>query len=75
MKSLDTGLQNGLAVYYLLVALMNLGFAAYYFYGPKKKGLAAVWAAVSERVGGRDQCRLVHRRASPDDGDDSAHVR
>jgi hypothetical protein len=47
MKPLDTGLQNGLAVFYLLVALMNLGFAAYYFYGPKKKGLAAVWAAVA----------------------------
>jgi hypothetical protein len=43
----DKDLQNGLAVYYLLVALMNLGFAAYYFYGPKNKLLAAVWAGVA----------------------------
>ena len=38
-------LEIGLAIYYLLVALMNLGFAAYFFHGPKKKGIAAIWAA------------------------------
>jgi hypothetical protein len=44
---LDPSLQNGLAVYFFLVALMNVGFAAYYFYGPKKRGLALLWAAVA----------------------------
>jgi hypothetical protein len=44
---LDTGLQNGLAAYYLLVAVMNLGCAAYYYLGPKRRGAAAVWAAVA----------------------------
>jgi hypothetical protein len=43
---LDKGLQNGLAVYYLLVALLNFGFAAYWVYGPKKMLAGLVWAAV-----------------------------
>ncbi len=43
---LDKGLQNGLAVYYLLVALLNFGFAAYWYYGPKKLASAALWAVV-----------------------------
>jgi hypothetical protein len=45
-KALDTSLQNGLAVYYLLVALMNLGFAAYW-YARKDRGLAIIWAVVT----------------------------
>src|SRR4051812_31436791 len=44
--TLEPGLQNALAVYYLLVALMNLGFAAYYFYGPRRTTPALAWAAV-----------------------------
>src|SRR5262249_2621271 len=46
---LDKGLQNGLAVYYLLVALLNLGFAAYYqwYCEPRKKNIAAIWAGVA----------------------------
>jgi hypothetical protein len=44
--TLDKGLQNGLAVYYLLVALLNFGFAAYWYYGPKKLASAALWALV-----------------------------
>ena len=46
LNPLDKGLQNGLAVYYLLVALLNFGFAAYWFYGPKKIVSALLWAAV-----------------------------
>jgi len=45
-NTLDKGLQNGLAVYYLLVALLNFGFAAYWCYGPKRILAGAVWAAV-----------------------------
>jgi hypothetical protein len=46
---LDSGIQNGLAVYYVLVAILNLGFAAYYYsYSqPRRPGVAAVWAAVA----------------------------
>jgi hypothetical protein len=44
--SLDKGLQNGLAVYYLLVALLNFGFAAYWLYSAKKMVAGVVWAAV-----------------------------
>lgn len=44
--TLDKGLQNGLAVYYLLVALLNFGFAAYWCYSAKKMLVGAIWAAV-----------------------------
>jgi hypothetical protein len=44
--TLDKGLQNGLAVYYLLVALLNFGFAAYWCYSAKKMLAGAIWAAV-----------------------------
>src|SRR6267378_3636265 len=45
-KPLDLGLQNSLAVFYLLAALMNVGFALYYF---RRKDVlkAVVWAAVA----------------------------
>ncbi len=44
--TLDPSFQNGLAGYYLLVALLNFGFAAYYVWGNRKPGLAALWGAV-----------------------------
>ncbi len=44
--TLDRGLQNGLAVYYLLVALLNFGFAVYWCYGPKKMLAGLIWAIV-----------------------------
>jgi hypothetical protein len=49
MHPLDSSIQNGLAVYYLLVALMNLGFAAYYFAcaEPRRRDLGLLWAAVA----------------------------
>lgn len=48
-QPLDKGLQNGLAVYYFLVALLNLGFAAWYQWGsePRKKNIAAIWTGVA----------------------------
>jgi hypothetical protein len=44
-ESFDT-VQNGLGFYYLLAVLLNLGFAAYYFYSEKKPGIALLWALV-----------------------------
>jgi hypothetical protein len=43
-------LQNGLGIYYLLVVLLNLGFAAYHWYVPRDKrlgGLGAVLGVVA----------------------------
>jgi hypothetical protein len=45
-NTLDKGLQNGLAVYYLLVALLNFGFSAYWCYSAKKMLAGAIWAIV-----------------------------
>jgi hypothetical protein len=44
--TLDKGLQNGLGFYYLLVALLNFGFAAHWCYSAKKMLAGAVWASV-----------------------------
>jgi len=46
-ESLAPSTQNGLGVYYLLVALLNLGFAAYYFRSAKKPLEAMLWTAVA----------------------------
>jgi hypothetical protein len=43
---LDPSIQNGLGIYYLLVALLNAGFAAYYF-RTRRLGSALLWAAVT----------------------------
>ncbi len=45
--TLTTSLQNGLGVYYLLVALMNVGFAAYFWYALKNVLMTVVWLAVA----------------------------
>jgi len=45
-QTLSTALQNGLAIYYLLVFAMNLGFAAYFFYARKNVLQAVIWAGV-----------------------------
>ena len=45
--SLPRGIQNGLAFYYLLVALMNVGFAWYYYSAARTKGAAVLWGAVA----------------------------
>jgi hypothetical protein len=48
-STLSTGLQNGLAVYYLICAVLNLGFAAYYHCvaQPRKTNIAAIWYSVA----------------------------
>jgi hypothetical protein len=41
-------IQNGLGVYYLLVMLLNLGFAAYWYYGSTRdRTQAAIWCGVA----------------------------
>jgi hypothetical protein len=47
--TLDHSLQVGLGVYYLLCALMNVGFALYFhrFVQPRKPELAAIWYSVA----------------------------
>jgi hypothetical protein len=44
--TLSSGMQIGLAVFYLLVALMNVGFA-YPYYRRKDMRMAGIWAAVA----------------------------
>jgi hypothetical protein len=44
-QHLDDSLQNALAVFYLLVALLNFGFALYYYRG-RRMGPALAWALV-----------------------------
>jgi hypothetical protein len=46
--ALTDSIQTGLGVYYLLVMLLNLGFAAYYFYGPRRNlTQVALWTLVA----------------------------
>jgi hypothetical protein len=47
--TLDTSIQTGLAVYYLLCVFMNLGFASYYLYSaqPRRPHVALAWALVA----------------------------
>ena len=47
MTHLSESLQNGLGVYYLLVALMNLGFALYFLLGVKRPVAGVLWGAVT----------------------------
>src|SRR4051812_7627795 len=44
---LDPGMQNALAGYYLLAALLNAGFAAYYYRAASNKSAAVLWGAVA----------------------------
>jgi hypothetical protein len=46
-EGLDTSVQNGLGIYYLVVMALNLGFAAYYFRTEKKPGLGILWSVVA----------------------------
>src|SRR5688500_12876393 len=48
-ETLSAGLINGLAVFYLLCAAMNVGFAAYYhcYSEPRRRDIAVVWYAVA----------------------------
>lgn len=44
---LTTGVQIGLGIFYLLVVLMNLGFAAHYHYREKNRPQGLIWAIVA----------------------------
>ncbi|HYV38160.1 MAG TPA: hypothetical protein VE988_20915 [Gemmataceae bacterium] len=44
---LSSGMQTGLGVYYFLVFLLNVGFAAYWHYSQKNAKQASLWAVVS----------------------------
>jgi hypothetical protein len=46
-NELSASLQTGLGIYYLLVVLLNLGYAAYLFHWARARGQALLWAAVS----------------------------
>ena len=40
-------MQTGLGVYYFLVVLMNVAFAAYLYYSAKNRGQAVLWSLVA----------------------------
>src|SRR5271154_2883578 len=40
-------IQNGLGIYYMLVVVLNLGFAAYYFSASRNKAQGLLWVVVS----------------------------
>ncbi len=44
---LSNSLQNGLAFYYVVVALLNLGFAAYQHYQQKNRTQTMIWTVVA----------------------------
>ncbi|MFL6203466.1 MAG: hypothetical protein ACJ76J_30230, partial [Thermoanaerobaculia bacterium] len=44
---LAAGIQNGLGIYYLLVVLLDLGFAAYWYYRRRDGRQAVIWSAVA----------------------------
>src|SRR5947209_6721157 len=44
---LADSVQTGLGIYYLLVVLLNVGFAAYYFYARKNLMQTAIWGIVA----------------------------
>jgi hypothetical protein len=46
-ENLTPSIQIGLSVYYLLVVLLNIGFAAYFFYGQKNRRQALIWGVVA----------------------------
>jgi hypothetical protein len=44
---LTASIQNGLGIYYLLVVILNLGFAAYQHYGRKDSRQGLIWTIVA----------------------------
>jgi hypothetical protein len=46
-ENLSPTIQTGIGVYYLLVVLLNLGFAAYWYYARRNLTQVAVWSAVA----------------------------
>ncbi|MCI0683617.1 MAG: hypothetical protein L0Y71_16045 [Gemmataceae bacterium] len=58
---LSDSMQTGLGVYYFLVALMNLGFAAYFHYHKNDRNQALIWSAVAALFAGHGLAYLAHR--------------
>jgi hypothetical protein len=54
-------LQTGLGIYYLLVVLLNLGFAAYYLYGKRSRAQVALWSVVAAFFLAHSVIYLAHR--------------
>ncbi|MBY0526274.1 MAG: hypothetical protein K2R98_22970 [Gemmataceae bacterium] len=46
-QHLDASTQTGVGVFYLLIVLMNLGFAAYWFYNRRDRKQANIWIVVA----------------------------
>src|SRR5262245_59601826 len=46
-SELTSSIQTGLGVYYLLVVLLNLGYAAYQFYVPRNRPQGLFWVAAA----------------------------
>jgi hypothetical protein len=45
--TLDPGTQAGLGIFYLLVVVMNLGFAAYWYYARRDRQQTFIWTSVA----------------------------
>src|SRR5262245_5790522 len=58
---LSDSMQTGLGVYYFLVALMNLGFAAYFHYHKNDRGQMLIWTAVAALFAIHGIAYLGHR--------------
>src|ERR1700730_8279094 len=46
-ENLTGSIEIGLAVYYLLVVLLNLGYAAYWFFSARNRFQALLWTVVA----------------------------
>jgi hypothetical protein len=46
-ETLGPSIQAGLGWYYVVVVLLNIGFAAYFFYGQRNRTQALVWSLVA----------------------------
>src|SRR2546426_223416 len=46
-EGMSTALQTGLGVYFLLVMVMNLGFAAHYHFAARNRLQMLIWSGVS----------------------------
>src|ERR1051325_7179895 len=57
---LSGSLQTGIGLFYLLVALMNVGFALYYFYERKDMLQTAIWGIVAGVFGLHAVAYLAH---------------
>ena len=75
-ENMTPSIQTGLVVYYLLVFLLNIGFAAYFLYRERNRSQAILWTVVAAVflihaaayfVTGRSLAAALHRAAQADD--------